>query len=478
MAKAGGRYGARQGRLRRVMLRAVAAVVGPAAAGLAAILGSAGLAALGPAASAGVAPAAAPAPTWEEVQHAAKLAHDRRDFPAFREDCRRLLVLISGHPDAVLAMGKAEALLGNTTAAMEWLNRFAGMGLTRDLAAEADLAALKPTGAMADLVARIAANGKPVSRAARVFTLADPELLTEDIAYDAGRRRFLISSIRQAKIVAVDASTGATADFVPAGRDAIWGVLALAVDARRGVLWATTAAMAQTRGYRAADAGHTAVLRYDLATGVLQQRYDLPLQARPASSAASGATANVERVLGDMTVGPNGDVYASEGEAGAVYLIRHDRDALETLVPEGTFASPQTPAVTPDGRRLLVADYVRGIGVVDLTTRAVTWMPHPYDVAVSGIDGLYWFGASLVAVQNGTEPNRVIRLDLDPSLGRIVGWKPLESNSAGLGVPTHGTLVGNSFYFLANSGWNQLADDGSLKPGGKLTSAAVLRITL
>ncbi len=473
MAETGGRGGVRQGGVRRVMPWAVLAVL----AALAALGAAAGPAAI--LASAAAAPAAAnPAPTWEEVQHAAKLAHDRGDYRTYREDCQRLLVLLSGHPDLVVAMAKAEALLGHPAAAMEWLNRFAGMGLTRDVAAEPDLASLEKAAGMAALLARVSANGKPVSRAARAFTLADPELLTEDIAYDPARRRFLVSSIREAKIVAIDAGTGAATDFVPAGRDAIWGVLALAVDARRGLLWATTAAMPQMRGYRAADAGHTAVLRYDLASGKLQKRYDLPFPARPAPGAPPAADGDRERVLGDMTVAPNGDVFASEGEAGAIYAIRHERDALETLVPEGIFPSPQTPAVTPDGRRLLVADYVRGIGVVDLSTRAVTWMPHPYEVAVNGIDGFYLFGTTLLAVQNGVQPNRVIRLDLDPPLARILRWEPLESGSAGLGVPTHGTLVGNRFYFLANSGWDQLADDGSLKRGGKLTSATVLVVNL
>jgi hypothetical protein len=469
MAEAGRRDGAPRAALWRAVLGVgVAAAVAVGAVAVGAV-------AAGPAAlrlHAGSTPPAAPEATWEEVQHAAKLAHDRKDYEAYRAACQRLLVLLSGHPEAVFAMAKAEALLGHTAAAMEWLHSFAAMGLIRDVAADPDLAPLEQAGGMPAVLARINANGEPVSHAARAFTLGDPELLTEDIAYDPGRRRFLVSSIREAKIVAVDARTGATTDFVPAGRDAIWGVLALAVDAQRGVLWATTGAMAQTRGYQAADAGHTAVLRYDLASGKLQKRYDVPL---PAATIPAGER---ERVLGDMTVAPNGDVYASEGDAGAVYAIRHDRDVLETLVPEGIFPSPQTPAITPDGRRLLVADYVRGIGVIDLATRAVTWMPHPYDVAVSGIDGLYLSGASLLAVQNGTQPNRVIRLDLDPSLSRILRWEPLESGSAGLGVPTHGTLVGKDFYFLANSGWDQLADDGSLKPGGKLTSATVLRIAL
>jgi hypothetical protein len=429
---------------------------------------------------------APPPAAWEEAQHRAREAHDAGDFQAYRSRIQRLFELLSGHPDTVWAMAKAEALLGHPAAALDWLNAYAAMGLTHDFAAEVDLVGLRQVDGFAAARSRIDANRRPVSRSVRAFSLADPNLLPEDIAYDAGARRFLISSVREAKIVAVDARSGVARDFVPAGRDGIWGMLALAVDERRGVLWATTAGMPQARGYRAdADLGHSAVLRYQLATGKLLKRYDLPPPPhfrKPPRGSRAGAVvvppAERERVLGDMTVATNGDVFVSEAVTGAVYAIRHGGDALEFLVAPGIFASPQTPAVTPDGRRLLVADYDRGIGIVDLASRAVTWMGHPREVAVHGIDGMYLAGDSLIAVQNGTEPHRVVRLVLDPSLTRVLRWEALESNSPGLGEPTHGTFVGKDFFFIANSGWDQLAEDGSLKPGAAMTPAAVLRLTL
>jgi hypothetical protein len=430
-------------------------------------------------------PVVAPAPSWQGLSHSAKLAHDAKDYLTYRAQVGRLYDLLSGHPDTVFGMAKAEALLGRTAAALEWLDAYAAMGLVRDVSDQPDLASLRQAEGYAAVLARLEANKRPRSRSVRAFALPDRDLLTEDIAYDPGTGRFFVSSIREAKIVAIGKDGGGARDFVPAGRDATWGVLALAVDVRRGVLWATTAAMPQTRGYRQAEEGHTAVLRYGLTTGKLQKRYDLPLPptARPApqGSAAGAVPAPAEereRVLGDMTVAPEGDVFVSEAITGAVYTIGRARDELEVLVAPGTFISPQTPAVTPDGRRLLVADYVRGIGIVDLATRAVTWVTHPREIAVNGIDGLYLYGDSLLAVQNGTEPNRVIHLYLDPTLTRILRWEPLDSNSPGLGAPTHGTVVGKDFFYLANSGWDHLADDGSLKPGAALTPAEVRRVAL
>ncbi len=164
-----------------------------------------------------------PAISWQEVQSAAKAAHDAGNFQAYRSGIQRLFQLLSGNSDTVFAMAKAEARLGHAAAALDWLGDFAAMGLVRDAAAEPDLASLRHLDGFAAVRARIEANRRPVSRSVRAFTLPDRELLTEDIAYDPGARRFFVSSIHEAKIVAIDAGSGATTDFVPAGRDAIWG---------------------------------------------------------------------------------------------------------------------------------------------------------------------------------------------------------------------------------------------------------------
>ena len=218
--------------MRSTAVVALAALLTALLAGLA----TAGSAPGSPAARApsGPAPAApAPEPSWKELNHAAKVAHDAKDFQGYRERVGRLFELLSGHPDTVFGMARAEALLGHTAAALDWLNAFAGMGLVRDAASDPDLVSLRKADGFAAVLARIEANRRPVSRAARAFTLPDPDLLTEDIAYDPSARRFFVSSIRQGKIVAIDERSGAAADFVPAGRDGTWGMLALAVDARR-----------------------------------------------------------------------------------------------------------------------------------------------------------------------------------------------------------------------------------------------------
>jgi hypothetical protein len=149
---------------------------------------------------------------------------------------------------------------------------------------------------------------------------------------------------------------------------------------------------------------------------------------------------------------------------------------MQALVPRGTFRSPQTPAVLPDGR-VMVADYALGLAIIDRQEETVTWVQHPDTTAVNGIDGMYLQGHNLYAVQNGTSPERVVRFSLDSRFAGITGWTVIERGSPGLGDPTHGVLLADGFYFLANSGWDRFGDDGAIK-AGSASPPTILRAPL
>jgi hypothetical protein len=126
----------------------------------------------------------------------------------------------------------------------------------------------------------------------------------------------------------------------------------------------------------------------------------------------------------------------------------------------------------------LVPDYSRGIGIVDLASRQVKLLEHPKELSLDGIDGMYLSGRTLIAIQNGTAPERLIRMTLDAALTRVLEWETIEANWTGLGDPTHGVVVRDQFYFIANSGWDRMADDGSLKPGATFEPATIRQMRL
>lgn len=395
--------------------------------------------------------------TYASESAAANQTCAAKEFAVCRQHLTNLLGLLDGRADIVYRLAKVEAALGNREVALERLALFARMKLPfADPAPDPVFADLRAGTAFPEILAQLAAARQPVSSSRPFFTLPEKDLVTEDIAYDAASERFFVSSVRHGKILSIG-KDGTARDFLSEGNPEIWAVQALGVDAKRRYLWATTSAIPENLHFRAEDRGRSALLRFSL-DGALLRRYDLPRDS--------------DHALGDLTVGPQGDAFVSDSH-GPVYWVPRNDDRLQVLVPPGTFRSPQTPALSADGSTLFVADYSRGISAVDLRTRQARLVAHPPELSIAGIDGLYLTGNTMIAVQNGTSPERIIRMHLDDSLSRIDAFDVMESNSPGLGEPTHGVVVGSRFYFIVNSGWDHLADDGQPKPGAAFESPAI-----
>ncbi len=398
-----------------------------------------------------------------EHRTAARQALAAKNYAAYRANLLALSPLLHDQADLTYALAAADALLGHPDQAIGELNEFAATGMTREVAHDPRFSSLLTLPAFAKVAERLLANGLPISHSRVVFTLQDPDLVAEDIAYDPASRTFFISSVHKRKIVAIHPD-GSMTNFLTGNESGIWAIFALAVDQERRLLWATTAAVPEGLGFDKADAGKTGLLCFDLATRKLLRRYDLPPDGSP-------------HALGDMTLSPAGDVYVSDGY-GLVYSLPSGGDRLHPISKPGEFRSPQTPALTPDGTRLLVADYSLGIGVIDLKTKTLSWLPHAKQIALEGTDGLYLRGHSLIAIQNGTAPARVVQVDLTTDLTRGESFSVLEQASPKLGDPTHGVFAGNSFYFIGNSGWNRMTDSGQLTPGAPTDCPVVMEMKL
>lgn len=391
----------------------------------------------------------------QEQAHAARVAGNKQ---ARLRAVLQMVRLLNGAPDAVEAEAQAYAEAEDNARALAALREFADLGQSDSALLRGDdkkFAAIKDRPEYQEILKRFAENEKPVSRAQQVFELADPRILAEDIDYDARSHSFLITSVLEKKIIRVFAD-GRSTDF--ASSPSHWPMLAIKVDAGRQLVWATEVALDGFTAAPKSDWGRSGVLCFDLPTGALQYRLEGPPHT----------------ALGDMVLTRQGIPIISDGSGGGVYRVVEKK--LERI-DDGEFISPQTPAMHPDGRHVFVPDYARGIGILDLTTRQVQWV-NQNGHAMNGVDGLYFNQSSLFATQNGTSPERVIRFQMDSSLSRIVSAEVVERSTATLGDPTHGAVVGDFFYYIANSGWSAVDDHGDLKPKASFTPARIMRYHL
>jgi hypothetical protein len=116
----------------------------------------------------------------------------------------------------------------------------------------------------------------------------------------------------------------------------------------------------------------------------------------------------------------------------------------------------------PDGRIMYVADRELGILVVDLEAGRAAKLAVPDTLNLAGIEGLSLWQNTLIIIQNGIKPQRVMRLQLDPSGSQVTAIRPLAVALPEFDHPSYGTVRGNDLYYFANSQWG--SGKGELKP--------------
>ena len=64
---------------------------------------------------------------------------------------------------------------------------------------------------------------------------------------------------------------------------------------------------------------------------------------------------------------------------------------------------------------------------------------------------------------------------LNDSKTGVLSEAIIERATPTLGDPTHGVVVGDDFYYIANSGWDALDDHGNLLKDKELPTGRVMR---
>ena len=303
---------------------------------------------------------------------------------------------------------------------------------------------------------RLAGEEPRTADAPLSFRLGDPRLIPEGIAWDAARRRFLVGSIAQRKIVAID-RRGKVRDFSRV-EDGLDTVLGLAVDARRRRVYAVS-----TNGFEdsARTSRRNAVLVYDLGRGRRVARHDVPEALQ----------------LNDLAIAADGTLYVSDSEAGSLFRMRPGEHRFALFGTAGAARGANGVAVAPDGTVYVTLS--TGIGRVEAADGRLVRLPQPDSVVSGGIDGLYWHEGDLIGVQNSTNPGRVIRLRLADGGRRIDGLVVLQSHHHPAFVePTTGAIAGGAIHVLANTYVGRYQPDGSVRDAATLRPTTVLAVPL
>lgn len=290
-----------------------------------------------------------------------------------------------------------------------------------------------------------------------------PDLLAEGLAWDSKRQRLLVGGIVGQSVVSLRLPAGNPKHFASPPRP--WSVFGLDLDPDRGVVWAACSAVPQGR-VLPSPVGPAAMVAFSLKDGSVVAEHVLE-DGHP-------------HLFGDLVVGPNGVVFATDTLAGGVYAASPGVPGLHEVVPAKTFRSVQG-IVAVDPTTLIVADYSSGLHRIELDARGVSrrneLLKTPSGMDLRGIDGLDRRGRSLAAVQNGAQPPRVLRLELSKDSRAVESGRVVTVPDPKDGEPTLATFVEGSLWVMQTDRWDRVfGADGRPRESVDIAAPTLVRI--
>ena len=376
-------------------------------------------------------------------------AYTAKDYLTFRKSLESLRKLRPNNSDYMYQLVIAHALLNEKAKAYELMLGMQQQGLAYDFTESEHTQSLRGTEVFDYVNDLLKIAGKPVGEAEPVFVLPDTVVMPETIAWDEGRQKFLVGTIAEGQILAVGKDGQVNELLKASPENGMWAIFDILVDESRNRLWVTSASTPGYLRFDPVDKGRSALFEFDLKTLAFIRRYPVPVDGQT-------------HILGSMTIDPKGSIYIADRSVPLIYSKPAGEDKLKAILVLRQMVSQRGIAMQPDGRIMYVADREMGIMVVDLEGKQARLLEVPDTFNVGGIDGIYLNNNRLFVIQNGISPQRVMRLQLDPSGTKVASVAPLAVALPEFDLPSFGTIDGEDLYYFANSQW--VGKQGSQKP--------------
>jgi hypothetical protein len=405
---------------------------------------------------------AAERPTAEQAMALAReaaTAAEADDKAGYLAKMEEAVALRPDFPRMLVSLAAAQLANGRADDALATLEKLAAMGAYSPVDKSDEFAALRGQKEFQAVMKKIAANNFPKGDGEIAFSLPGMTGVVEGIAWREKTGEFFFGDAHHRCVwVRAGATKGdkggdrAVRRFTAENAE-LWGVLGLAVDEERGVLWAATSAGRATAGSSASEQGAAGLAEIDLNTGEVRRL--IPLVPKPGDRYA--------HVLGDLALARDGTVYLPDSGGPLLWRFSPGAAALELVTESAEFMSLQGVVVALDGGALYLADEASGLLRLDLNSNTVQRLEPPPNTTLIGIDGLVRApNGDLVAIQNGLRPTRVLRIALASGGEAISGVTVLESAHLTMPAPALGCVAtGGDLVFIGAAGWSKFDEPGA-----------------
>ena len=325
-----------------------------------------------------------------------------------------------------LACGYART--GRDAAALEILKDLVAARIDFGMAQDEDLESLHDNPEFFRLVNTLERKLQPVLVSEHQFTVDQLGLIPEGIAIDHESGRTFVGSMRSGDIYVVDAA-GQLSKFATVRHDGKLAAIGLTVDVARSILWAVGTSFDLVEDFDPDAPVRSGAFGFDLVTGQLREKF---------------IADNPTNGFNDVAVAPSGDIFLS---GDTLSIIRTGNRTIEAINTDIQIYGSNGIAVRPDGKRIFASSYPVGIAAVHPDSGESYWLDAPADVSLYGIDGLYWYEGALIGVQNGIQPWRLIRMQLNDEQTAITNVRLIEFANDDL-IPTTGAIVGDMIHYV------------------------------
>lgn len=357
------------------------------------------------------------------------------------------------------------ALLNRRTTAYHYLLQMQRQGFANDLSKNPDTISIRSTEVWTYLNDLMIGAGEPNGSGELVFTLPAEFSSPAAITWDEGRGSFLVGTETDGAVVVVSPDGSSDVLIKANDENGLWAIRGLFADNKNNRLWVSSAAVPAFSAYQASDKGRGALFEFDLATLELKGRYEVPSDGQI-------------HELGPIAVSGDGDIYIADLAQPIIFHKTAKGEQLAAIISIKDLVGLRDLAVSPDSTRLYIADSVMGIMVVDLAQQTSAMLTGPENMNLGAISGLFYHNNELVMIQNGFQPQRIMRLELDASGSNVVAISPLAIALDEFDRPAFGTVKGEDVYYFANPGKNKLVKvmKTPLNPENLIESVEMKRI--
>lgn len=404
--------------------------------------------------------------THGEFRDEATAAYQRKDFDEAKNATLAALALRPDSPQYLHNLAALSALMNDPATALNALRQIAALGVAPNIERDPDLASLQGTPEFIKILHAFTANRVPQGEAELVAELPGRTGIIEGIAFRERTGDVFLADVHHRCVWRRDRD-GNVARFT-AEDDELLGMFGVALDESRNTLWVAMSAVPEMSGYLPEMKGHAALAEFNLGTSELRRVIPVPDDGR-------------DHGFSDLVIAPDGTVYLSDYKAPVIWMFDRESEELQKVVDSPALGSLQ--GLILEKRTLLAADYDNGLVAIDLATGNITALAPPKNITLVGLDGMVTVPGGIVAIQNGVEPQRVIRVTLSPDLDAITRVDVLASalpHVTDLGLVT---LVNDRPTFVAGAGWDHLAPaNARVAPASARTPSAhgvrIFQVTL